>query len=66
MTRHNLLCDALRQLGANISELTTAEVVTACRAAVPDADSDEILAALRAASVTYTRKRAAASAVLDS
>jgi hypothetical protein len=48
VARHKALCDALRQLGANIGELTTAEVVTACRAAVPDADSDEIMAALRA------------------
>lgn len=48
-TRHSKLCDALRQLGANadLAELTTQEVVAACRAAVPDADTDEILAALR-------------------
>jgi hypothetical protein len=50
VARHKALCDALRQLGADadIAGLTTQEVVAACRAAVPDADSDEILAALRA------------------
>jgi hypothetical protein len=46
--RHEKLCAALRQLGPSIGELTTAEVVNACRKAVADADSDEIMAALRA------------------
>jgi hypothetical protein len=50
VARHAVLCDALRQLGvdSDIANLTTQEVVAACREVVPDADSDEILAALRA------------------
>lgn len=45
MTNHEPLCERLRALDP--SAMSTAEVVTACRAAVPEAAIPEIAAALR-------------------
>jgi hypothetical protein len=60
MTKHEKLCDAVRQLceelsadGQTISEIPTAQVVDACEAAIPDATPDEIAAALRVVGQEY-------------
>lgn len=46
MTRHEMLCEALRQLGRAINTTSTMRVVEVCHEDVPDATLEEIMEAL--------------------
>ena len=56
MTRHEMLCEALRQLGRAINTISTMRVVELCRQEVPDATVEEIMEALDVVGLQYMRE----------
>ena len=56
MTRHEMLCEALRQLGRAINTVSTMRVIEVCREDVPDATIEEIMEALNVVGQQYMRE----------
>ena len=56
MTRHETLCEALRQLGPAINTISTMRVVEVCREELPDVTFAEIMEALNVVGQKYPRE----------